>query len=211
MLSISNYSKSYNNQLVLKIPKLEFEKGIFWIRGANGSGKSTMLKTIAGIIDFDGDIFLDQNISIKKHPVTYRKKVNFAEAEPAFPEFLTGKEMIRLFSSAKSASKNQEECFIEEMGMNSYIGEPLGTYSSGMLKKLSIVLAFIGNPEIILLDEPLITIDTESLKTLYRWIENKHRLERTSFFLSSHQPLEINNAFTVKELLVENQIIKYKD
>ena len=209
MLQFVKFQKSYGPFTVLKIDDLSVNPGIFWIKGINGSGKSTLLKTIAGIIDFDGDIVLDQHISLKKKPIAYRKLVNFAEAEPVFPEFLTGKEMIKLFTTAKDAPAGQEEYFIESMSMNAYLNEPVGTYSSGMLKKLSIVLAFMGNPKLILLDEPLITIDSESLKILYTWIEEKHRRENVSFFLSSHQPLEIDEVTTANELLVEMQTVKF--
>ncbi|MFM9836815.1 MAG: ATP-binding cassette domain-containing protein, partial [Cyclobacteriaceae bacterium] len=180
----------------------------FWIKGANGSGKSTLLKAIAGIISFDGDVLLSQSISVKKQAVAYRKLVNFAEAEPIFPEFLTGMEMIKLFASAKDAPKAQNEYFIEGMKMNAYVNEPIGTYSSGMLKKLSIVLAFMGNPKIILLDEPLITIDNESLKILNKWVEEKNRLDKVSFFLSSHQSLEVGELNLTGDLLVEQQTVK---
>src|SRR5687767_13415812 len=159
MLHFVRFQKTYGSFIVLKIDDLLIKPGIFWIRGSNGSGKSTLLKAAAGIIDFDGDIFLDRHISLKKQPTAYRKLVNFAEAEPVYPGFLTGKEMINLFAAAKGSAPGQDEYFTESMQMSSYLHEPLGTYSSGMLKKLSIVLAFLGNPRIIMLDEPLITID----------------------------------------------------
>lgn len=207
MLRFVNFKKQYGSFTVLKIDDLVIKPGIYWIKGVNGSGKSTLLKTVAGILDFDGDIILDEEISLKRQPINYRRLINFADAEPVFPEFLTGGEMIKLFTSAKSAPCRQEEYFIESMNMNAYIKEPLGTYSSGMLKKLSIVLAFLGNPKIILLDEPLITIDIESLKILYTWIEEKHCKENVSFFLSSHQKLEIDNLSVTNELLVENHTV----
>lgn len=209
MLQFTEFQKSYGSFTVLRIDTLSIKPGIFWIKGVNGSGKSTLLKAIAGIISFDGDIVLDQNISLKKQPIAYRRLVNFAEAEPIFPEFLTGMEMIKLFISAKDAPVGQDKYFIESMKMNDYINEPLGTYSSGMLKKLSIILAFMGNPKIILLDEPLITLDIESLKILYKWIDEKHRQEKVSFFLSSHQPLEIDELNIANELLVEQQTVKF--
>lgn len=208
MLHFLKYKKSYSSFLALQIDDLVIQPGIYWIKGINGSGKSTLLKTIAGTLSFDGDILVDNAISIKKQDVAYRRLVNFAEAEPVFPEFLNGREMINLFTSAKGGEAKQEEYFIESMKMQSYIDRPLGTYSSGMLKKLSIVLAFMGNPKIILLDEPLITIDNESLTILYNWIAEKHQKDGTSFFLSSHQELNTNTLFSVKELLVENKTLK---
>ena len=207
MLHFVEFNKFYGSFPALKIDDLGINPGIYWIKGVNGSGKSTLLKSIAGILAFNGDILLDATISIKKQPVAYRKLVNFAEAEPLFPEFLTGMEMIKLFASAKDAPAGQEQQFIESMKMQSYVDRPIGTYSSGMLKKLSLVLAFLGSPKLILLDEPLITIDTESLKILYSWISEQHNKNGVSFMLSSHQALDPTELPEAQELLVENQTL----
>ncbi|MEO6685443.1 MAG: ATP-binding cassette domain-containing protein [Dyadobacter sp.] len=209
MLKITNYKKSYNKDIVLQVDNLIIESGINWIRGANGTGKSTFLKSAAGIIAFEGDLVLNSGISIKKQPIAYRKQVNFAEAEPVFPEFLTGTDLIKLFTKAKGGPANQADYFIETMKMQAYVSDPVGTFSSGMLKKLSLLLAFIGHPKLVLLDEPLITMDSESLKTLYSWIAEYNSKEGTSFLLSSHQALEDSFLPIIQELLVDDQTIKY--
>ncbi|NOW94166.1 ABC transporter ATP-binding protein [Mucilaginibacter sp. SG564] len=209
MLKFQNFKKLYGGFPALKVDELAIEPGIYWIKGVNGSGKSTLLKSIAGTLSFEGDILLDNSISIKKQPVEYRKLVNFAEAEPVFPEFLTGKELIALFAQAKDAQAGQEQHYIDTMQMRAYVNRPVGTYSSGMLKKLSLVLAFMGRPKLILLDEPLITIDTESLKILNTWIAERYKQEGTSFLLSSHQALEYAELPKARELLVEDQTLKF--
>lgn len=209
MLQFENFTKRYGSYPALKVENLKLETGIYWIKGVNGSGKSTLLKSIAGILAFEGDILLDGTISIKKQPVYYCKLVNFAEAEPVFPEFLTGAEMIALFADAKDAPKGQEQPYLKSMNMQSFVDRPIGTYSSGMLKKLSLLLAFLGNPKVILLDEPLITIDTASLAVLNSWIRERYEQEGTSFLLSSHQILEDGSLPLSRELLVEEQTLKF--
>jgi ABC-2 type transport system ATP-binding protein len=209
MLTINGFKKSYNATTVLHIDQLEIGSGIYWIRGENGSGKSTFLKALAGAIAFEGDVILHPHVSLKKQAVAYRKRVNFAEAEPIFPDFLTGLELIQLFSSAKGGSKKQQNEYIERMNIELFVNDPLRTYSSGMLKKLSLVMSFIGNPTLILLDEPLITLDTDSLSTLYSWIGEINRQQGVSFLLSSHQMLESEQLPVLKEMLVEQQTIKY--
>ena len=204
MLHLSQFEKSYFDHLVLKIENIKIPAGIFWIKGSNGSGKSTLLKAIAGILSFEGDIAIN-TIYLKDHGVSYRKLVNFAEAEPLFPGFLTGFEMIDIFAKAKGAISGQAEGLIAEMGMANYIHSLLGSYSSGMLKKLSLVLAFLGQPKLILLDEPLNTIDVESLAVLYRWINTKYQQEKISFLLSSHQPLDAVNLPGLKQINIEDK------
>jgi len=210
-LSFTNYRKTFGAVEVLKIKELNLDSGIYWVKGENGSGKSTLFKSIAGIIDFEGIIVLNHSLNSKKQTVEFRKQVNFAEAEPLFPEFLTGKDLINLFVDAKNAPASQSDFYLSDMKMQTYINEPVGAYSSGMLKKLSIVLAFLGNPQLILLDEPLITLDTESLKILYKWIENKHVEEGVSFMISSHQALSFDSGIVIKTLIVESQTLNLSE
>lgn len=188
MLQFRNFTKSYHNNLVLDIPNATMADGLYWLRGKNGAGKSTLLKSIAGIISFNGEIMLD-GLSIKKDGVAFRRLVNFAEAEPIYPEYLSGLEMINLFQTAKGNGVLSSQQLIAEMGMEAYVGSPLGSYSSGMLKKLSLVLAFLGKPKWILLDEPLNTLDQDSLKILYGWISHAHVEHNMNFLLSSHQQI----------------------
>ena len=204
MLHFNQFEKSYFDHLVLKIDNIKLPEGIFWIKGSNGTGKSTLLKAIAGILSFKGDIAIG-TVYLKNHGVSYRKLVNFAAAEPLFPEFLSGAEMIGLFVKAKGASSGQAEALLAEIGMQDYIYNPLGSYSSGMLKKLSLVLAFLGKPKLILLDEPLNTIDAESLEVLYRWINKKHKEEGISFLLSSHQSLGELKLPGLKQINIEDK------
>ncbi|WP_293306039.1 ABC transporter ATP-binding protein [Pedobacter sp. UBA5917] len=204
MLHFNQFEKSYFDHLVLKIDNVKIPEGIFWIKGSNGIGKSTLLKAIAGILSFKGDIAIG-TVYLKNHGVAYRKLVNFAAAEPLFPEFLSGSEMIALFAKAKGADAGQVETLVNEIGMKGYINNPLGSYSSGMLKKLSLVLAFLGKPKLILLDEPLNTIDAESLDILYHWVNERYEKERTSFLLSSHQPLDVLKLSGLKEISIEDK------
>jgi len=188
MLQITGFSKTYQGRAVLRIESFAFAPGSYWIQGANGSGKSTLLQAIAGITPFEGDIRL-AGLSVKKQAVAYRRLVNFAAAEPLFPEFLTGRELISLFRVAKNGPLHQEDFYLESLRMTAYVHEPVGTYSSGMLKKLALVLAFLGRPTCILLDEPLTTLDAEAVPVLCAWMARQQAEQGTSFLLSSHQAL----------------------
>ncbi|KAA8477174.1 ABC transporter ATP-binding protein [Arcticibacter tournemirensis] len=207
MLKLQKFRKRYGSYAALNIGDIEIPSGIFWIQGSNGSGKSTFLKALAGVLAFDGDILLDGVLSIKKQPVRYRSTVNFAEAEPLFPEFLTGTEMVRLFIEAKGGSPDQTDRYVENIGMAPHIHRSIGSFSSGMVKKLSLILAFIGKPQLILLDEPLITLDALSLDVLYSWIQEANRDHGVSFLLSSHQSLNTDFVKDASEIVVENKTL----
>jgi ABC-2 type transport system ATP-binding protein len=210
MLQFLKFKKSYGSFCALQITDFKIEKGIYWVKGNNGSGKSTLLKSIAGIVPFDGDIILNGKNSIKRQPINFRREVNFGEAEPIFPGFLTGIEMINMFVSSKNGKLDQAQSFIESMQLEPYIKQPIATYSNGTLKKLSILLAFIGNPRIILLDEPFITLDQQALKVVCRSIINKWQQEGISFLLSSHIGFEDERLSEFKTIMVESQTIQFQ-
>lgn len=102
MLHIKHFHKAYPTGFELNINNLEFSSGIHLIKGENGAGKSTLFKAIAGIHPFEGEIALN-GVSLSKEPLRYRMLVNYAEAEPQFPEFLSLDELILLVAQAKKA------------------------------------------------------------------------------------------------------------
>jgi ABC-2 type transport system ATP-binding protein len=206
-LLLTNITKYYGSYLALQIPSFNISYGIHWLRGANGSGKTTLLKILAGLLPFEGDIVIQDGISIKKNPIPYRRFVNYAEAEPLYPSFLTGTDLLKLFVKTKGAEMQQADELIELLNVRSFVDHPVGTYSSGMMKKLSLILAFIGNAKIILLDEPLVTIDDASVEVIYRLIEKYHREKGVTFLLTSHQHFDEMKLRFASKLLVKDQMI----
>ncbi|MEJ8756167.1 ABC transporter ATP-binding protein [Pontibacter sp. H259] len=202
MLRFENYSKKFGCKTVLTIPELNLENGLYWLKGENGSGKTTLLKSIAGLIPFEGTIQLNA-VSLKQQPIQYRRLVNFAEAEPLYPGFLTGNDLIGFYAETKQAPKEQVTQLIDAFDIGGFIGEKIGAYSSGMVKKLSLVLAFVGKPQLVLLDEPFITLDQKALQVLPQII-SEYKQNGTSFLISSHQPFTL---LTPSVLTVANQTV----
>jgi ABC-2 type transport system ATP-binding protein len=140
-------------------------------------------------------VMIDNQYDQHKHPLDYRRRVTLAEAEPVYPSFLTPRNLLQFVSKTRQAPDMQMEELIVRLGISSFIDQPFSTFSSGMLKKVSLAMAFIGTPSLIILDEPLITIDKETRGLLYDLIREK-ALKSTGFLLSSHQ------AFTREDLPV---------
>jgi ABC-2 type transport system ATP-binding protein len=205
MLLLKNFSKSYHDHLVITIPELELDAGIYWIRGENGSGKSTLFKSIAGLVPYEGSVTFSDEIDLREHPLEFRRRVNFSEAEPLFPGFLTSKDLIRFVGSAKGASILQQEEIIAKLGINPFVNQRCETYSSGMMKKLSIALAFLGNPKVIILDEPLITLDEWARNTLLGMIAEIDRRGDVITLLSSHQELDMPGLHIRKKFRIMNK------
>ena len=191
MLEFKAFSKSYNDQLVISIPDLRLSPGIYWIRGENGSGKSTLFKSLAGLLPYEGSIVLSGNIDLRQQPIEFRRRVNFSEAEPLFPGFLTSKDLIRFVGSARGVDVADQNDVASKLGIDAFIDKRCETYSSGMLKKLSLALAFVGKPKVVILDEPLITLDEDSRKILLSMISDLNKDGDVVTLISSHHTLDM--------------------
>src|SRR6185369_14590675 len=127
MLHLSGVQKKYSQRIILDIPDLKINEGIHWLKGSNGSGKSTFLRMISGIIPFDGTIAL-ADVDLKRNGVEYRRLVSYAEAEPLYPEFLTGEDLIRFYNSTRKSDPKNSNALIEKFGIDGYYKHPIGTY-----------------------------------------------------------------------------------
>jgi ABC-2 type transport system ATP-binding protein len=203
MLEIIDGEKTYDGRRILHIPSLKLDKGIYWLKGANGSGKTTFLRMVAGLIPFRGDILVD-GISLHKHQRDYRGLVSMAEAEPLFPSFVRGSQLMDFYREIRQALKADISKLIDFFGVEPFLNDSIGTYSSGMVKRLSLVLAFIGRPRLILLDEPLATLDAEGARSLPEMIEEYHEHSGTSFILSSHQSIKADYLSIDNTLVTQN-------
>jgi len=207
VIEFFNFQKTYGTHKVLDIPVLTIKNGIHWIRGVNGSGKSTLLKSIAGIIPFDGDIFIN-DINLKHHPVLSRRQVGYCEAEPVYPVFLTASDIIGFITYVRDIERREAEKVVKFFSLGHYMGQATGGYSTGMLKKLALCIAFLGNLPWILLDEPFAFIDKETEERVFDMINQKSN-EGVSLIISSHHELE-NEAIRPDDtyLIRDTQLIK---
>lgn len=201
-LEIKELKKSYSDKTVLDISDFSLSKGIYWLRGPNGSGKTTLSKILSGIIPCEGTVTINNQVSLQDHPQQYRLLVNYGEAEPQFPGFLTAADLIYFYARPKKASDNQIKKLIRNFGIDPFLNQPCGTYSSGMLKRLSLVLAFLGNPALVILDEPQNALDADGKELLDRWIYKCMNENDISFILASHE--DINSEIT-DMLFIRNQ------
>ncbi|WP_276132976.1 ABC transporter ATP-binding protein [Polluticoccus soli] len=201
MIQFDRFEKFYGDRLIVKAD-LSLPGNFYWLKGGNGSGKSTLLKSVTGLIPYRGDISV-AGMSIKKQRMAYRNAVSYAEAEPLYPEFLTGSDLLNFYVETRGGSKLQADELVEGLNIGSFIHTKTGTYSSGMLKKLSLALAFIGNPKLIMLDEPFITIDTIGIEQLNVLIGNSLR-NGVQVLITSHQELSFEGMPKPSMLRIEN-------
>jgi ABC-2 type transport system ATP-binding protein len=206
MLEFLQVQKSYGPHRILSIPERRLSPGTWWLQGPNGSGKTTLLRMIAGLLPFKGDIHLDGH-SIRRDPISYRRAVSWADAAPQYPAFLTGKDLISFYCSVRKPQSSQAQHLLSVFSMQSYIATRTDAWSDGMIKKLSLVLAFIGQPALIVLDEPLVTLDMTSVSLLYHMIRDR-RAQGCSFLLTSHQEVDQDHLPVDLKLLIRDQTLE---
>ena len=168
MLEIKNYSKSYKNGIkAVDNISLTIEEGdLFAFIGHNGAGKSTTIKSIVGILDFEEGEILINGLSIKKNPVECKKQIAYIPDNPDLYESLTGIRYLNfiadVFEVSKEDRKNNIEKYSTLFGLKDKLNDYIGSYSHGMKQKLALISAFLHNPRILVLDEPFVGLDPKA-------------------------------------------------
>lgn len=162
MIQIDNLHKKFGRNQVLFNLDLDIHSGgIFAVLGPNGSGKTTLIKCILGmVIPSSGQIEVQDNTIKKKWK--YRQDINYLPQIANFPGNLKVKELIRMIKDLRQKESN-EEVLVKLFGLEPFLDKKLGTLSGGTKQKVNIVLTFMFDSPLIILDEPTTGLDPASL------------------------------------------------
>ncbi len=184
MINIKNLHKKFNKNVVLSGVNLSIaQKGIFAILGPNGSGKTTLIKSILGmVIPNKGTISVfGENI---KNNSTYRHQIDYLPQIANFPVNLKVKELIRMIKDLRG-NTSEDKSLIDLFKLEPFLNKKLGNLSGGTKQKVNIVLAFMFNSPLIILDEPTTGLDPLSLIRLKELIQTEKAKGKT-ILISSH-------------------------
>lgn len=205
MLVLNQVKKTYGTNLILDIPSLTLSPGLYWLQGENGSGKSSFMKLLAGLVPFTGDSS-SNGVSIRKQATAYRQLIHYTEAEPIYPPYLRGIDLLHFHQKTRQASDQQVQTLTDAFRIREFVDKPVGTYSSGMVKRLSLVLLFLGKPAILLLDEPLVTLDVQSQHQILQAITAAVQANQMVIF-TSHQPPDARALPPYSILYIQNKAV----
>jgi len=184
MINFKNLYKKFGKLVVLDDLNLEINKGgVFAILGPNGSGKTTLIKSLLGmVVPNKGDIFYNGKSILKQWD--YRKNVNYLPQIANFPANLTVIELINMVKNLRSSTTNETE-LVELFGLKPFLKQKLGNLSGGTKQKVNIVLTFMFDNELIILDEPTTGLDPIALIYLKELIEKEKKKGKT-ILITSH-------------------------
>ncbi|NLM10064.1 MAG: ABC transporter ATP-binding protein [Clostridiaceae bacterium] len=167
MLQVKGLTKKYNNILAVNNVSFEVESGeIAVLLGPNGAGKSTTIKSIAGLLRFDGQILIN---GLPNKTIEAKKVFGYVPETAAMYEYLTVYEHIEFIARAyrlDESYREKAEYLLKRFELYDKIGKLGKELSKGMQQKLSICCALIINPKIIMLDEPMVGLDPKAIKEL---------------------------------------------
>ncbi|MFL1011053.1 ABC transporter ATP-binding protein [Flavisericum labens] len=184
MVSIQNLHKKFNKNIVLNGVNLDIQEGgIFAVLGPNGSGKTTLIKSILGmVIPNRGSItVLGENI---KNNSSYRRKIDYLPQIANFPNNLKVSELITMIKDLRGQT-NEDKQLIELFKLEPFLDKKLGNLSGGTKQKVNLVLTFMFNSPLIILDEPTTGLDPISLIRLKTLIQAEKKKGKT-ILITSH-------------------------
>jgi len=169
MIQVTDLYKTFHKLEVLKGVSFKVDRpGIFAVLGHNGSGKTTLLKAILGMVmPSDGELLVN-GCSIKRN-WEYRKDIAYLPQIARFPENLSVKELIHMILDIRNQN-GREAALIERFGLGKFLDKKLADLSGGTRQKVNIVLAFMFDADICILDEPTAGLDPVALIELKKLI-----------------------------------------
>jgi len=187
LISVETVTKKYGKLVAVDGVSLNVLGGeVYALVGANGAGKSTLIRALVGITAPDsGRVLIGGDDVARRAPAT-RRRIGYLPEELFLYERLTGDEFLRLVAGLKDVSdESAVEREIDFFELAAVRHKWAGGYSLGMRKKLGLAAAFLGAPDVLVLDEPLNGLDVEMMRKLRLRIETERDTGR-ALLISSH-------------------------
>ncbi len=171
MLKIEHLTKTYGEKKAVDDLSLHIQAGeIYGFIGHNGAGKTTTLKSVAGILQFDGGEILVDGKSVRTQPLECKREIAYIPDNPDLYEYMTGIKYLNFIADifGVSAQVRQERIrqYADLFELTADLAQPIAAYSHGMKQKLAIISAWLHEPKLIIMDEPFVGLDPKAAHIL---------------------------------------------
>ena len=190
MIELKDLSKKYVDFSAVSNLNLSIQKGeIFGFIGPNGAGKTTTIKMIGGVLEPTGGSVFIAGISMKEHPERAKSKIGFIPDRPYLYEKLTGMEFLKFVADlygveskifSKKAGKH-----LKMFSLLDWADELIESYSHGMKQRLIMAAALLHDPEVIIVDEPMVGLDPVAIMMVKKLFRNLAK-QGVTVFMSTH-------------------------
>ncbi|AHY41577.1 ABC transporter ATP-binding protein [Stutzerimonas decontaminans] len=183
-VEIQGVSQRYGSMTVLHDLNLNLGEGeVLGLFGHNGAGKTTSMKLILGLLaPSEGQVKV---LGRAPNDPQVRRQLGYLPENVTFYPQLSGRETLRHFARLKGAALTQVDELLEQVGLAHAADRRVKTYSKGMRQRLGLAQALLGEPKLLLLDEPTVGLDPIATQDLYQLID-RLRQRGTSIILCSH-------------------------
>lgn len=191
MIEIKNVSKTYNGEKkALNNITFDIKDGeIFAFIGHNGAGKTTMIKSLVGILDFEeGDILINKK-SIKTDPIGCKLEMAYVPDNPDLYENMTAIDFINfvcdMYDTDVNIRKENIEKYAKMFEMEDKLNDDISSFSHGMKQKIALIAALSHNPKVLVMDEPFVGLDPKAVFDMKELMKKMTKEGKTIFF-STH-------------------------
>ena len=209
MLELQNISKYYGARQALDRVSLTLENGIYGLLGPNGAGKSTLMNIITGNLKPTSGIVLWDGKDTRDMGADYRSLLGYAPQQQGLYDTFTGIRFLSYMATLKGIPKNEQKSEIrrvlDDVNLTEKAYRPIGTYSGGMKQRILVAQAILGDPRLVVLDEPTAGLDP---KERVRIRENIRCISGDKISLiSTHVVSDIESVAREIILLRDGQIV----
>ena len=192
MIAIKNIYKKFGKLEVLNDVNLSFNKGeCIALIGPNGCGKTTLIKSILGmVIPTQGDILFDGKSILNKYK--YRDQIGYMPQIGRYPDYMTVGQIIEMIKKIRNSDEVLDEDLIKAFELEKIFDKQMRTLSGGTTQKVSAILAFLFNPDVLILDEPTAGLDPLASEILKEKII-KEREKGKLILITSHLLSELDD------------------
>ena len=206
MIEFSNVTKNYGKFTALDDFSLSVESGeavALW--GPNGAGKTTAMKCLLDLLRYKGQIMVD-GLNAHKQGREARRRIGYVPQQISlYPEMRT-LETIQFFARLNGTSSTQAAEILEQVGLTEHASKPVGALSGGMKQRLALGIALLGDPPVLVLDEPTTNLDAEAREHFLELVSTVHGEGKTVLF-TSHRFEEVERLADRVIVMEEGRVV----
>lgn len=211
MIKVERLTKQYSNKRGIRNISFELGSGeILGLLGPNGSGKTTLMKAMLSLIIPDGGKITVDGMDYYDNFERIMAETGALIEAPVIYKDMSAYHNLYLAARNKKDIKDIDRV-LEMVHLSGYKHEKAGKFSLGMKQRLGIAAALLGNPKLVILDEPVNGLDIEGVVEIREYIKEINKEYGTTFIISSHIASEIEKLSTKTAVIHEGEIISYDD